>query len=377
MKSKSRYNRKNSGSDSSLDLSFDENGSLTESTREELDNLSITSVEVEDHFSKPLITYDMDYDPKAEHEKKTYQVYVPGGRTLHDVGMAFGDSIEFLIRETYNKLEQVRQATPGGWNAARRFRELDNVLEDAAGEAYESIVTQDYPNAADKTHVNYDELKRQIITQLSDHTQPGDVIYRYLQAKLKYMDCKMRDGSGRIEKPNTVLSGIRRLSKYGASMHHTRGANYMTDNDEKHIFWNTFPKEMQSWLSNDQNIDPFDTNHPMDAQDIADNMQRYWNMYLKKIKRHDIETPKTERSTKATSHKSDTDTTDDAATTIETDETSAKKQRASCPIQGHEKYWHGWSKCYLNPHSAKFNEYSAEEFYNNEAVGDNSWYVSI
>ena len=57
---------------------------------------------------KSLIGYYVDYDPKEECEKKSYQVNHGGGmRSYLTVGYAFGDSTEFLMRKTYNNLEQV------------------------------------------------------------------------------------------------------------------------------------------------------------------------------------------------------------------------------------------------------------------------------
>ena len=38
---------------------------------------------------------------------------------------------------------------------------------------------------------------------------------------------------------------------------------------------------MQDWLTNDQNMDPFDAANPMDAAEICDHMQRYWNIHLR------------------------------------------------------------------------------------------------
>jgi len=131
----------------------------------------------------PLIVYDMDYDSRIERAKVTYQVNVPGGCTYHDVAISYGDSIEMLIKETYDKLQEVQEMSPGGWNAARRFRELKNALRGKAKEKYICLVQRDYPNAADKTDANYEEVKRQIITKISDHAWPGDEIHTYLSSK--------------------------------------------------------------------------------------------------------------------------------------------------------------------------------------------------
>ena len=55
---------------------------------------------------KSLIGYYVDYNPKEECEKKSYQVYHGGGMCSYlIVGYALGDSTEFLMREMYNKLD--------------------------------------------------------------------------------------------------------------------------------------------------------------------------------------------------------------------------------------------------------------------------------
>ncbi len=101
--------------------------------------------------AKPLILYLMDYDPSDENEKKTYQINTANGRTYMYVAYSDGSSIEFLIRETYEKLEAVRSATPGGWAAVRRWEELKLTLVGDASDDYETLEQDLYPNPADKT----------------------------------------------------------------------------------------------------------------------------------------------------------------------------------------------------------------------------------
>ena len=38
---------------------------------------------------------------------------------------------------------------------------------------------------------------------------------------------------------------------------------------------------MQDWLTNEQNVNPFDANNPMGAMQIANEFQRYWNIHFK------------------------------------------------------------------------------------------------
>ena len=92
----------------------------------------------------------------------------------------------------------------------------------------------------------------------------------------------MKDGSGRIEKPVEVLTRLDEIVRLASEMlHHERGADFLTDFERTRAFWQIFPNKMQDWLTNEQNVNPFDTNNPMDAMAIADEFQRYWNIHFK------------------------------------------------------------------------------------------------
>ena len=41
---------------------------------------------------------------------------------------------------------------------------------------------------------------------------------------------------------------------------------------------------MQEWLTNDQKIDPFNPNNPLDADEFCDDLHRYWSMHYKNEK---------------------------------------------------------------------------------------------
>ena len=52
----------------------------------------------------------------------------------------------------------------------------------------------------------------------------------------------------------------------------------MTDAKFLQPVWDIFPKEMQNWLTNDQKINPFSPNHPLDADEFCDDLHCYWSM---------------------------------------------------------------------------------------------------
>ena len=73
-------------------------------------------------------------------------------------------------------LEVVREATAGGWNAPKRFQELQECLKGDALESYKKLVKNNYPDTADKTNANYEEIVCLIPTDLGDHPYPGNKV---------------------------------------------------------------------------------------------------------------------------------------------------------------------------------------------------------
>ena len=98
----------------------------------------------------PLIRYLEDYEVGATVEKKRFQIHQEaGGRSELYVAFASGKSTEFLFRETYLKLEDIREeyaTTAARWNGPRHFNELKHVLIGDARNQYDSIVARDYHN---------------------------------------------------------------------------------------------------------------------------------------------------------------------------------------------------------------------------------------
>ena len=182
----------------------------------------------------PLIRYIEDYEIGEVVNRKKFQIFqAAGGRTELHVAFAAGRSTEFLIRECFEKLDDVAEAyemSGAPWDGPRRFYELKHVLIGVARNYFDSIVTKDYPGQADKTEAHYEELRRKIITAMSDHILPGNKVRTYLTQQIKYMKCKMTDGSGRIAKPVDVLARMNQIKLMAAKMlHHDRGAVFLSD----------------------------------------------------------------------------------------------------------------------------------------------------
>ena len=174
------------------------------------------------------------------------------------MGIAHGDSTEFLLVETFDQLEVVRHAAAAAWNGPRRFEELEKCLAGKALTSYKRLVHDRHPNPADKTDANYEELCMLMPTDLlGDHTYPGNKICQYVDQKGKFMNFCREDG--RREKPTGVLRCMRELRLLGSRCQHSFGvAGIFADDEFKQVYWNIFPGTMQDWLTNDQSINPFD-----------------------------------------------------------------------------------------------------------------------
>ena len=58
----------------------------------------------------------------------------------------------------------------------------------------------------------------------------------------------------------------------------------MTDAEFLLLVWNIFPREIQEWLTNDQKIDQFNPNNPLDVGKLCDDLHHYWSMHYKNEK---------------------------------------------------------------------------------------------
>ena len=100
-------------------------------------------------------------------------------KTSKPVGVSTGKCIEHYLVETVDRLKVVREAMAGGWNAAKRFRELQECLRGDALESYKKLARKNYPDPADKTNANCKELVRLIPTNLRDRPYPGNKVRHY------------------------------------------------------------------------------------------------------------------------------------------------------------------------------------------------------
>ena len=82
---------------------------------------------------------------------------------------------------------------------------------------------------------------------------------------------------GRRYKPTDVLCRMCQLCGYGNRLENSmRGNNIVTDAEFLQLVWNIFPRDMQGWSTNDQKIDLFDLNNPLDGDKFCDDLHHYW-----------------------------------------------------------------------------------------------------
>ena len=174
----------------------------------------------------------------------------------------------------------IRHTVAITWNGSRRFEELEECLTGKALTSFKRLVRDRYSNPADKTDANYEELCMLMSTDLEGHTYPGNKIRQYVDQKVKFMNFHREDG--RRKKPTDVLRCMRELRELRSRCQHSFGpGGIFTDDEFKQVYWNIFPNTMKDWLTNDQNIDPYDPAAPLDVDEIADHLQRYWQLYFK------------------------------------------------------------------------------------------------
>ena len=334
-----------------------------------------------------VIGYKKDFDIKDPTlEKKQFRIRVPNSHDEYmEVVMADGESTE-LMMESFDKLDEIRNQVATAWTARERFHQLGTILTDDAKEAYDEIVADDYPTNADKTHPHYEELKKQIITKLSDHVNPGDKVCTYLESKVKYEWCK-DEKTGTLVRPIAHFKRCKTLRRLGGLMHHTHQGTYFDDNRFKTCVWNHFPQEWQDWMTEEQQTDPFDANNPLSTEDIIDKFQHLWNMKIR---------PQVKANKGRGKRKKDDDDDDDDADDKNSNQGSRKRfkkggnnnkqggggsgnssSRTNCKIDGHEKYRHDWKGCYLNPYNAKCDHEAAKKYYEEKARGNMAWYRNV
>ena len=229
---------------------------------------------------RAVVGFLWDYNNNELGEPRIYQIIDGDVKTSKPVGVSNGKSTKFFLVETVDRLEVVREAAAEGWTSAQRFWELKKCLRGDALESYKKLVQNNHLDPADKKNTNFEELVHLIPTDSGDYPYPGNKVRHYMMNKVHYMS--YRHPGGRRYKPTDVLYWMCQLHKYGSRLQRLiPGGNIVTDAKSLQLVWDIFPKEVHNWLTNNQKIDPFDPNNPLDQDKFCDDLHRYWSMKFK------------------------------------------------------------------------------------------------
>ena len=125
---------------------------------------------------RAVIGFPRDYDPGNLGEQWIYQLTDGGVKTHKPAGVSNGKSIEHFLVGTVDRLEVVCEATAGGWNVPKRFRELQECLRGDALESYKKLVRNNYVSTqiqwTRQTRITKNLYIRLIPTNLGDHPYP-------------------------------------------------------------------------------------------------------------------------------------------------------------------------------------------------------------
>ena len=151
---------------------------------------------------------------------------------------------------------------------------------------------------------------------------------------------------------------------------------------------------MQEWLTNDQKIDPFNPNNPLEADEFCDDLHLYWSMHYKNekaTKDKGKDKNKGDKTNQQNSQKNPRYNNSGGRTgnnTSQVDRSGPQSRggnhnggdqgdRDRCAVSSHEKHLHDWRGCHLNPHRRRYGAEAAQRFYENDAHGPNVWYGDI
>jgi len=219
-----------------------------------------------------LIKYKRDYNPDDPEETYSYKIFkmtIGPAQEEHRIRKSSGKSAEELMVETYDPVDTLLSLFAQPATGPEKFRYLSLCLTGEAKAAFDRLVASDYPTNATKTNANFIVLKRDILTSLSEYTHPGDrIIATYLQTVVQYTYCKDEDG---IQvKPGVYLARWRKMELLGSRMEHSLGPNYIPAQTFKVAFFNSFPREMKRWMTDEHMRNPMSAADPMDCQEIAE-----------------------------------------------------------------------------------------------------------
>ena len=166
---------------------------------------------------KSPILYKQDYnlDPEKQPTKRYYVLDANGNKEQFVMVLWNGTSMEAFLAHNVVELDNYFECLTynnHAWTWVQRFKSLENTLTGDALINWRELVADDYPNAADKTQLNYEKAIKDLITKLSDITYPAEPMKAFMM-RINYFRCN--DEQGKLVPPNKVLSRMKRMRGYG------------------------------------------------------------------------------------------------------------------------------------------------------------------
>ena len=107
----------------------------------------------------------------------------------------------------------------------------------------------------------------------------GDHLKLYIQTRLKHSLCFTKEGV--CKRPDDFLARINKMVDVGNRLdHNAAGDKLFTEQEFKLMFWSTFKDSQQSWLTDDQNMNPYGPDSAFGPNKIAEQMLRHWRLHL-------------------------------------------------------------------------------------------------
>ena len=230
--------------------------------------------------TKTSIHYKRDYDPDEPFGQVTFMLQQARGvKSNIPVGVVKTKSIEFLFSKFIDKLNEVKNVLTVDWNGKCCFRELQQVLGGQPLEEFKKIMRNHFPDDTDKTEDNYITCHQMIANGLYGQPLPGDHLKLYIQTHLKHSLCFTKEGVRK--RPDDFLARINKMVDVGNRLYHNAaGDKLFTEQEFKLMFWSRFKDSKQSWLTDDQNMNPYGPDSAFGPNKIAEQMLRHWRLHL-------------------------------------------------------------------------------------------------
>ena len=109
---------------------------------------------------------------------------------------------------------------------------------------------------------------------------PWDHLKLYVQTRVKHLLCFNKKSVHK--RSDDFLARINKKINIGNHLdHNVAGDKLFPDEEFKLAFWSTFDDSQQNWLTDNQNMDPYDPDNAFGPDEITDQMVRHWRLHLR------------------------------------------------------------------------------------------------